>query len=105
MHDRDKVITGLNDIGGFIARRLGYEQAKNYLRTIDETIVLLNQQENDIHHMGLIIEEYEKELKKQEAVKPTWQQGRAYCGSCGRRIPLKIGARYCHKCGKALKWE
>lgn len=44
-------------------------------------------------------------LKEQEAVEPTWQQGKAYCGSCGKRIPLKIGARFCHKCGKAVKWE
>ncbi len=44
-------------------------------------------------------------LKEQEAVKPTWQQGKAYCGSCGKRIPLKIGARFCHKCGQAVKWE
>ena len=44
-------------------------------------------------------------LKEQEAVKPTWQQGKAYCGSCGKRIPLKIGARFCHKCGKAVQWN
>lgn len=44
-------------------------------------------------------------LKEQEAVEPTWQQGKAFCGSCGKRIPLKIGARYCHKCGKAVKWD
>ena len=43
--------------------------------------------------------------KEQEAVAPTWQQGKAYCGSCGKRIPLKIGARYCHKCGKPILWE
>ena len=47
----------------------------------------------------------EKLLKEQEAVEPTWQQGKAYCGSCGKRIPLKIGARFCHKCGQAVKWE
>ena len=29
----------------------------------------------------------------------------AYCGACGCRIPLKIKARYCHKCGRAVKWE
>lgn len=44
-------------------------------------------------------------LKKHEPVSPTWQQGKAYCGSCGKRIPLKIGARFCHKCGKRIKWE
>ena len=44
-------------------------------------------------------------LKEQEEVEPTWQQGKAYCGSCGKRIPLKIGARFCHKCGQAVKWK
>jgi len=44
-------------------------------------------------------------LKEQEAVEPTWEQGKAYCGSCGKRIPLKIGARFCHKCGRAVKWN
>ena len=44
-------------------------------------------------------------LKEQEAVSPTWQQGKAYCGSCGKRIPLKISARFCHKCGKRIEWE
>ena len=42
---------------------------------------------------------------EQEPVEPTWQQGKAYCGSCGKRIPLKIGARYCHKCGSSVKWN
>ena len=44
-------------------------------------------------------------LKEQKAVEPTWQQGKAYCGACGKRIPLKIGARFCHKCGKPISWE
>jgi hypothetical protein len=44
-------------------------------------------------------------LKEQEAVEPTWQQWKAYCGACGKRIPLKIGARFCHKCGKPISWE
>jgi len=51
------------------------------------------------------VEDILKLLKEQEAVEPTWQQGKAYCGSCGKRIPLKIGARFCHKCGQAVKWE
>ena len=52
-----------------------------------------------------ILNDAQKLLKEQEAVEPTWQHGKAYCGSCGKRIPLKIGARYCHKCGKAVKWD
>lgn len=43
MPDREKVIKGLHDIGGFIAGRIGFEQAKNFLRTIDEAIVLLKE--------------------------------------------------------------
>ena len=45
MPDREKVIKGLRDIDMFIAGRLGYEKAKNFLRTIDETIILLKEQE------------------------------------------------------------
>lgn len=37
-------------------------------------------------------------------VRPTWQQGKAYCGQCGKRIPLKINANYCHKCGREINW-
>ena len=44
MPDREKVIIGLNDIGGFIAGRVGFEQARNFLRTIDEAVVMLKEQ-------------------------------------------------------------
>ena len=37
-------------------------------------------------------------------IRPTWQQGKAYCGQCGKRIPLKIKANYCHKCGREINW-
>ena len=39
-----------------------------------------------------------------QPVKITWQQGKAYCGSCGKRIPAKIKANYCHKCGREIAW-
>jgi hypothetical protein len=45
MADREKVIRGLRDIDMFIAERFGHEKAKNFLRTIDETIILLKEQE------------------------------------------------------------
>ena len=45
MPDMEKVIIGLNDIGGFIAGRVGFEQARNFLRTIDETVALLKEQQ------------------------------------------------------------
>ena len=48
MVDREKVIKGLRDIDGFIAGRIGFEQARNFLRTIDETIELLKEQQEII---------------------------------------------------------
>ena len=50
----------------------------------------------------------EKLLKEQEPIKPTWSQGKAYCGNCGQRLPRKcdgIERRYCSFCGKAVKWN
>ena len=44
-------------------------------------------------------------LKEQEAVEPKWQNGEAYCGACEEMIVLNIGARFCHKCGRAVKWD
>ena len=47
-------------------------------------------------------------LKEQESIKPTWNQGKAYCGQCGQRLPRKcdgIERRYCSFCGKAVKWN
>jgi len=42
--DREKVIKGLNDIGGFVAERIGIEQARNFIRTIDDACALLKEQ-------------------------------------------------------------
>ena len=39
-----------------------------------------------------------------DPVKPSWHQGKAYCGACGKRIPQKINAHYCHKCGRKVVW-
>ena len=44
-------------------------------------------------------------IRKQIPVAPTWKQGKAYCGDCGKRIIIKkIGARYCYKCGRKVSW-
>lgn len=43
--DREKVIKGLNDIGGFIAGRIGFKQARNFIRVIDDAVELLKEQE------------------------------------------------------------
>ena len=82
-------------------------------------MMLLKDDDNDIHHMSQIIDEYEKG-KKNEAVKPDIldfskytngrkQRRKAWCGACGLRI--RIGSNkqdrsnFCERCGKAVKWE
>ena len=50
MPDREKVIKGLRDIDGFIAGRIRFEQAKNFMRTIDEAVVLLKEQDELLKH-------------------------------------------------------
>ena len=41
-------------------------------------------------------------LKEQEAVKPTWNRGKPFCGACGLRIR---GGKFCSECGKPISWE
>lgn len=88
MADRETIVIGLNDIGGFIAGRVGFEQARNFLRTIDDAIDL---------------------LKEQEAVKPgkehsssgvTWWN---VCGNC--KTAINPNDKFCHECGKPILWE
>ena len=45
MTELEKVIRGLRDIDMFIAGRLGHEKAKNFLRTIDDAIAMLKEQQ------------------------------------------------------------
>lgn len=47
-------------------------------------------------------------LEEQEPVKPTWSQGKAYCGKCGQRLPRKRADKkinYCGYCGQKVKWN
>ena len=122
--DREKILTWLeicgknNDCSGccpYSENDFGeYGQCRESLMA--DALALLNQQENDIHHMGLIIDEYEKELKK-EPVKPHYNARTNWyeCGAChysmtsgmhcrGELIPAyKVG--FCAKCGKAVIWK
>ena len=93
MLDRDTVVRGLHNIAGFIAGRIGIEQARNFLRTIDDAIAL---------------------LKEQKAVEPdTDSEGTCFCGNCGETVgwfpvgcstPNKL-CKFCPECGQAVKWE
>jgi len=50
----------------------------------DDVLILLKEQENDIHHMGLIINEYENELKKRQEIVmcKDCKHGRLYAPNC-----------------------
>lgn len=81
----EKVIRGLRDIDMFIAERLEHEKAKNFLRTIDETIML---------------------LKGQERKKGSWDYG-TQCSVCKGTIvpPWKRDTRvnFCPWCGADMR--
>lgn len=86
MPDMEKVIKGLHDIAGFIAGRIGIEQARNFLRTIDDAIAL---------------------LKEQEAVEPKKIDGKRNhfikCENCN--YDLVTGFQFCPHCGRAVKLD
>ena len=53
--DTEKVITGLNGIGCLIAEQIGVEQARNFLRTIDDAIAMLKEQHEKIEKARLFL--------------------------------------------------
>ena len=97
MADMNTVINGLIDIGGFIAGRVRFEQAKNFLRTIDDTIELLKEQEdlgteltNAVELIHKKNERIEKLLKEQEKLK-------FFVDENGKITPLPVVVR-CKDC-------
>jgi len=116
MPDREKVIKGLNDIGGFIAGRVGFEQARNFLQTINDALALLKEQEdlgteltNAVELIRKKNEQIEKLLKEQEAVtiKKTKEHGfGVYGGICPKcRNWIQSAHSFCGFCGQAVKWK
>ena len=98
--DREKVINGLNDIGGFIAGRIGIEQARNFLRTIDDAIDLLKEQEE--HKTGKW--EVKPSNKEQGERDFIWWK----CSECGQVIYSESEHdreefhKYCGRCGAKM---
>lgn len=90
--DREKVIKGLYDIGCFVAGRMGFEQARNFLRTIDDAVELLKEQETTSTGKTRIFQ----------------------CEKCGYGIDdiylsnehdFDVYPHFCPNCGKQVKWE
>ena len=95
--DREKVVKGLNDIGGFIAGRIGIEQARNFLRTLDEAIAMLKEQE-----AMLIVRKWHKS--------ELGDYSRLHCPKCDHEIEKptfleRNETSYCPYCGQVVKWK
>ena len=84
MPNREKVVNGLNDIGGFITGRVCFEQARNFLRTIDDAIDLLKEQEDlgtELTNAVELIHKKNERIKKLEEQIETLTRWRANAGA------------------------
>ena len=81
------VIKGLRNIDAFIIGRIGYEQAKNFSRTIDEVIVLLKEQEaiEPDEFMDGLVKRYKCKKCGKHLIKTNWQTDN-FCSNCGKEI-------------------
>ncbi len=64
--------------------------------------------EHEIDCREMLFEDILAILEKWKPVVPTWNCGRAYCGNCGQKLPIKridMGISYCGYCGWKVKWE
>ena len=93
MPDREKVIKGLEEVDAYFHR-----MTEVCYRGDEATFCDLKEKVADAIAL----------LKEQEPMKPTWSQGKAYCGKCGQRLPRKMADKeinYCCHCGQAVKWD
>ena len=93
MIDREKVIKGLNDIGGFVAEKIGIEQARNFIQTIDDACAMLK--EREIGHWILL---------------ENCSNSGVYCSECQVKVfdsyPFKKKLSYfCPHCGTRMEGE
>ena len=112
MIDKEKVIKGLNDIGGFIAGRVGFEQARNFLRTIDNAIDLLKEQDETIKELQSAYDYLQKQffeaqdkLLTQDSVEHAceilrangWKETEPICSECNAvHVVLCKDCKYGH---------
>ena len=62
--------------------------------------------EKDCYHDGIsrhMVADAIVLLKEQEAVYPSWQNGKMYCGHCGSKFPPRVMMKFCHRCGVPIK--
>ena len=91
--DSEKVIKGLYDIGEFVAERIGIEQARDFIRTIDDAISLLKEQEAKNGEWITIWREDDPDTSSH-----------ARCSVCNRVSERPLG-EYCKWCGTKMNQE
>ncbi len=56
-----------------------------------------------------LMEDLRKALASNEPVPPKWEKRRhftaPYCAHCGTSLSESLKPDYCHRCGKAVKWD
>ena len=97
MADMNTVINGLIDIGGFIAGRVRFEQAKNFLRTIDDTIELLKEQEDLGTELTNAVELIHKKNERIEKLLKEQEKQKFFVDENGKITPLPVVVR-CKDC-------
>ena len=84
MVDGEKIIKGLHDIGGWIAGRLGIEKARNFIRTLDDAIELLKEQNLRIFDLLTENEQLAQMLREQENITECIKGKCRICPHCKR---------------------
>ena len=86
--DNEKVIKGLYDIGDFVAERIGIERARDFIRTIDDAIAMLKEQESKDRMFHALEEDWKllKELLKEQEARMQCIKGKCricpHCDNC-----------------------
>lgn len=91
-----------------IYKGIGPKFCENVETWADDALTLIKEQNQRIWDLLSEKEKLNDELKEHEPALPTWSQGKAYCGKCGRGLPRKragMEINYCGYCGKEVKWN
>ena len=93
--DKNKIIKELRNIGGIIADKLGIEQARTYLKTIDDAIsLMLKKQEVRIGHWV---------SPEDEGINIFSPEVFVQCSECGKKAQYGHKDKYCRNCGAKME--
>ena len=105
MPDREKVVKALECLKeGSYCECCDYKPYDDCIKRVaTDALALLKEQQQQIWELQDQVEYRTGKQKEQEAVYPSWQNGKMYCGHCGSKFPPRVGMRFCHRCGVPIK--